>query len=223
MSDHEAAARCERIDNVTGMPSNFLPSSGEQRGRPRDPSVEDRVLEAAAEELSENGFGGFSIRGVARRSGVSRPSLLLRWPSRDDLIMQTMQRVLEWPTANPDAPFLTELQAIVARIVELMEPKFLGIHLRLVIDAAKYPELFAEYQDKVMTKAATRLTALLSRAVDDGELPEHLDCHWAGDALVGVLFIRSIAARGLQPLPPNAQDRIIETFLNSVRGETNKK
>lgn len=200
------------------MPSNQSNPAAEPRGRPRDPSVEDRVFDAAATELAENGFGGFSVRSVARRSGVSRPSLLLRWPTRDQLIVETVERVLEWPTPDPDAPFLAELRAIVARIVELMEPRLLGIHLRLVVDAAQYPELFSEYQDKVMSKAAVRLTELLQRAVADGELPDRVDCHWAGDALVGVLFIRSIASRGRKPLSATAQERIIETFLDTLRG-----
>jgi AcrR family transcriptional regulator len=189
-----------------------------QRGRPRDPAVEDKVFSAAMVELAEAGFEGFSVRSIARRSGVSRPSLLLRWPTRDALILETVERLVEWPKPNVDAPFLDELKAIVARIVELMDPTLLDIQLRIVADAPRHPELFAAYQDKVMTKAATRLSTLLARAVADGELPEHIDCRWAADALVGVVFMRSIASRGRRPLSASAQGRIISTFLNTMRG-----
>ena len=109
-------------------------------------------------------------------------------------------------------------KAIVARIVELMDPTLLGIQLRIVADAPKHPELFAAYQDKVMTKAATRLSTLLARAVADGELPEHIDCRWSADALVGVVFMRSIASRDRRPLSASAQGRIVSAFLTTLRG-----
>jgi AcrR family transcriptional regulator len=188
----------------------------QQRGRPRDPSVEERVFEAATVELAENGFEGFSTRSVARRSGVSRPSLLLRWPTRDALILETVERIVEWPKPDPAAPFLDELRVIVARVAELMGPARRGIHLRLVADAAKHPELFAAFQEKVMTKAANRLSTLLARAVADGDLPQHIDCRWAADALVGVVYLRSIASREQRQLSGSAQGRIITSFLDTL-------
>lgn len=176
------------------------------------------MIDAATIELSESGFEGFSVRSVARRSGVSRPSLLLRWPTREELILETMERIVEWPRPHPDAPFLDELTGIVARIVELMDPTLLGIQLRLVADAPRHPGLFAAYQDKVMSRAAGRLSTLLQRAVADGELPAHIDCRWAADALVGVVFLRSIGSPGQRPLSASAQARIISTFLKTLRG-----
>lgn len=203
---------------VSAMPPKSSTDGGAQRGRPRDPSVEEKVFQAATIELAEAGFEGFSVRSVARRSGVSRPSLLLRWPTREALILETVERIVEWPRPNAAAAFVDELNAIVSRIVELMDPALLGIQLRIVADAPKHPKLFAAYQDKVMTKAATRLSTLLARAVTNGDLPAHIDCRWAADALVGVVFMRSIASRDQKPLSAWAQGRIISSFLNTLRG-----
>ena len=129
---------------MPAMRANANNDGAQQRGRPRDPSVEDRVFDAAILELAENGFEGFSVRSVARRSGVSRPSLLLRWPTRDGLILETMERISQWPAPNPEAPFLDELKAIVARIVELMQPPLRGIQLRISGDAAKVKRWIAD-------------------------------------------------------------------------------
>jgi AcrR family transcriptional regulator len=201
---------------MPAMWANANNDGAQQRGRPRDPSVEDRVFDAAILELAENGFEGFSVRSVARRSGVSRPSLLLRWPTRDGLILEAMERISQWPAPNPEAPFLDELKAIIARIVELMRPPLRGIQLRISADAAKHPELFAAYRDKVMSKAAAQLSTLLERGVDEGALPPHVDCRWAADALVGVVFLRSIASRSQRPLSASSQGRIIAAFLETV-------
>src|SRR4051812_41962266 len=99
----------------------------EGRGRPRDPTVEDRVLDASRTELADRGFEAYSVRSVARRAGVSRPSLLLRWPDRESLILETIERMVEWPRPNPSAGLREELEAIVARVVELMDPTLLGL------------------------------------------------------------------------------------------------
>jgi AcrR family transcriptional regulator len=187
------------------------------RGRPRDPTVEDRVLNASRAELADRGFEAYSVRSVARRAGVSRPSLLLRWPDRESLILETIERMVEWPRPNPSAGLREELEAIVARVVELMDPTLLGLQLRLVADAPRHPTLFAAFQDKVMAKASSQLTALLRRAVAKGELPQSVDINWAADALIGVVFMRTIRALGKGSLTAAAQRRIVTSMLTTLR------
>lgn len=173
-------------------------------------------MEAAKQELAERGFEAFSVRSVARRSGVSRPSLLLRWPDRDTLIIDALENLAEWPPENAAGTLRDELNAIVKRIVELLDPATLGIQFRLVADAPRHPQLFAAFQDKVMSRAGSRLTTLLQRGVADGELPADTDCRWAADALVGVVLLRSIGSPGLRPLSSAAQNRLITSMMTTL-------
>ncbi|MGV0793624.1 TetR/AcrR family transcriptional regulator [Mycolicibacterium sp. XJ1819] len=185
------------------------------RGRPRDPTIEERVLEASRDELSERGFEGYSVRSVARRSGVSRPSLVLRWPDRDTLILETLEHLAEWPTPNPAADLRQELEAIVARVVELLNPTVLGIQMRLVADAPRHPKLFAAFQDTVMARASMQLTTLLNQAVADGQLRADMDVDWAADALIGAVFMRIVRKFGKGSLTANAQRRIVDSLLET--------
>lgn len=187
-------------------------------GRPRDPSVEERVFEAAKTELAERGFEAFSMRGVARKAGVSRPSLALRWPDRDALILDTLERLVKWPMPDPQASARAEIETIVAHVAALLTPMMLGIQLRLIADAPRHPALFAAFQDKVIAKAGSRLTALLDRAVLEGDLPPFTDTRWAADALIGVVFMRTIRARGLRSPSPAMQRRIVDAMWNSISG-----
>ncbi|WP_418004504.1 TetR/AcrR family transcriptional regulator [Mycobacterium sp. PDNC021] len=59
-------------------------------GRPRDASIDDRVLAATRELLSEGGFQQLSMRLVAQRSGVTRASLARRWPSKAALVIDAV-------------------------------------------------------------------------------------------------------------------------------------
>lgn len=62
-------------------------------GRPRDASIDDRVLAATRELLSEGGFAQLSMRLVAQRSGVTRASLTRRWPSKAALVIDAVMGV----------------------------------------------------------------------------------------------------------------------------------
>jgi AcrR family transcriptional regulator len=53
-------------------------------GRPRD--TDDRILDAAITEYAERGAAGFTFTGVARRAGVGKSALYLRWPDKDALL-----------------------------------------------------------------------------------------------------------------------------------------
>lgn len=186
------------------------------RGRPRDPSVEERVIEASRQELAERGFEEYSIRSVARRSGVSRPSLALRWPDRDALIIETLERTSEWPDPDPSAPLREELESVVARMVDLMDPTTLGIQLRLIADAPRHPKLFEAFRDKVMDKASARMNALLRHAVERGELPPDTDVVLAADSLIGAIFIRTLRSAGQRPISAATQRRIVTSILKTL-------
>ncbi len=60
-------------------------------GRPRDPLVEQRILDAAIDEFLERGSAGFTVDGVARRAGVGKSTVYLRWPDRDALLVESVR------------------------------------------------------------------------------------------------------------------------------------
>ncbi|MBU9763134.1 helix-turn-helix transcriptional regulator [Mycobacterium sp. TNTM28] len=59
-------------------------------GRPRDTSIDDRVLRATRELLVEVGWDDLSVRLVAARAGVGRASVNRRWPSKAELVLHAI-------------------------------------------------------------------------------------------------------------------------------------
>ncbi len=57
-----------------------------RRGRPRDPAIDAKVLEATVEVLERDGFAGATIQAISQRSGVPAPAIYRRWPTRLALI-----------------------------------------------------------------------------------------------------------------------------------------
>src|SRR6476659_8086889 len=55
-------------------------------GRPRDPQVDASIRAATLELLVEDGYQATTIQAVARRAGVSAPSIYRRWSSKAELV-----------------------------------------------------------------------------------------------------------------------------------------
>lgn len=55
-------------------------------GRPRDPRLDARVLDATRQLLVEVGYHHLSIEAVARRASVHRPVIYRRWRSKAELV-----------------------------------------------------------------------------------------------------------------------------------------
>jgi AcrR family transcriptional regulator len=59
-------------------------------GRPRDASIDQKVLSATRELLMEVGWDELSVRMVATRAGVGRASLARRWSSKAELVLHAI-------------------------------------------------------------------------------------------------------------------------------------
>lgn len=68
-------------------------------GRPRDASIDQRVLSATRELLLEVGWDDLSVRMVATRAGVGRSSLNRRWASKAELVLHAI--LGETPDLSP--------------------------------------------------------------------------------------------------------------------------
>ncbi|HEX5206010.1 TetR/AcrR family transcriptional regulator [Paractinoplanes rhizophilus] len=59
--------------------------------RRRGAALEEALLEAAWQELTDVGYARFTIEGVAARAGTSRPVIYRRWAQRADLAIAAIQ------------------------------------------------------------------------------------------------------------------------------------
>jgi AcrR family transcriptional regulator len=71
-----------------------MAASSKPPGRPRDPRVDQAVLDATVELLADAGLDATSVAAVAQRSGVARATIYLRWPSRAALITAAVRHSL---------------------------------------------------------------------------------------------------------------------------------
>jgi len=109
------------------------------RGRPRNPAIDDQVLEAARAILSEEGFAGTTISAVARRSGMNSSAIYRRWPSRIELIEEAVFPGLDEVSARPTG----DLRRDIRRFVRAYEAMLSSSPARAAI-----PGLLASYHQQ---------------------------------------------------------------------------
>ncbi len=68
------------------MTTRTAPPAVRPVGRPRDPSLDVAILDAALELLCEGGLEACALDEVARRAGVGKATIYRRWRSKDDLV-----------------------------------------------------------------------------------------------------------------------------------------
>lgn len=67
--------------------------SAKVAGRPRDPEVDERILEATLQQLREQGYARMSLDRVAVAAGVGKPAIYRRWKGKADLATAALRRL----------------------------------------------------------------------------------------------------------------------------------
>jgi AcrR family transcriptional regulator len=85
------------------MDPRTAPATTPPATRRRGAELESALLDAAWDELTERGYGGFTYDGVAARARTSRPVLYRRWPDRWRLAIDTIRHHAQKdPVVAPD-------------------------------------------------------------------------------------------------------------------------
>lgn len=153
-------------------------------GRPRDPTLEGRVHDAAMTLYAEAGWAGFSIERIARLAGVGKAAIYARWPTKQALLRDTFD--LRWqPMKDLDAGSLRgDLTAWVALSMQRHGDRRAGIVMNSQVDALRHPE-FREVVAPFQAVAARRMRKIFHRARDRGELARDVDLDLAVLMVVG--------------------------------------
>ncbi|MCP4308122.1 MAG: helix-turn-helix transcriptional regulator, partial [bacterium] len=65
-------------------------TSKAQRGRPRDPRIQQSILQATREMLDEVGYSRLTIEGVAARAGAGKATVYRWWSTKGELVLEAV-------------------------------------------------------------------------------------------------------------------------------------
>lgn len=154
-----------------------------KHGKPQDPTVEPRVIEAVLEELAASGRDQLSMDRIANRAGVSKATIYTRWRSKDALLVAAYQS-LSRPFPTLDTATLTgDLDALCQVVLAgAADPRYNAVLTELVAAAATDPTL-RPHLHTVSTNWRTGLATMLHTARDRGELDADVDVDLLAETL----------------------------------------
>lgn len=185
------------------------------RGRPRDPSTDDRITTAAAELLLERGFDKTTVDEVAARAGVGKATVYRRWPSKEDLAVSAMERLYDAEFPEPDTGSIrTDLAESYRSVLAFVNSPEGEAFLRMSIaESVRDDRIAALYRESTLRREEqSRLT--FQRAIDRGEVRPDVDVDSAVQWLGGVITVRAVSGR---PMPTSEDvDALVDFTLRGV-------
>ena len=173
-------------------------------GRRRDPSLAPRVVAAALAVYAEAGWSGFSFDAVARRAGVGKAPLYLRWASKEDLLLAAFGAHTTAITITDSGNLRDDLTEYTCRLIDSKAGPDGWAFLRLHLEATLIPALHARFSSQIANPHVEGARALLDRALERGDLRPGSPTDLMLDSLYGAVLIKIILS------PPGEREQLAQ-------------
>jgi TetR/AcrR family transcriptional regulator len=210
------------------MSPSKLADRGEDPQAKRERRKEARpgeLLDAALDLFVEKGFAATRSEEVAARAGVSKGTLFLYFPSKEELFKAVVRENMSGRFAEWEGEFAAfdgstaELIRYCLRIwwERIGATRASGITKLMISEARNFPELATFYQQEVIRPGMDLMRRILQRGVDRGEFAP-MDLEYGVYALVApmiflIMMKHSLGACAPQDYPLDAQ-RYVETMAD---------
>lgn len=185
-------------------------------GRPRDPAIDEAVLDVALRQLARDGFEALSLASVAAEAGTSRPAIYRRWPDKEALVVDAVARLARVAppelTGDPFEDLVVELEHFRHCICMAGSLPVAG----LMLGDGVRESVRRTYLEEVVGPRRARLRGCLERAIEAGLLDADADLAIAGSFLTGSWYAMALAGVA----PPEDWARRVATLVWRACGGT---
>jgi AcrR family transcriptional regulator len=172
--------------------SSETSSAGATRGRPRSDQVDQAILRAASELLSERGLDAMTIEDVAARAGVGKASIYRRWPTKGTLALDAF--LVDFLSRQPPVDN-GALEDDLREALTLWSAAVVGTPtgralVGLVAEAQHDHNLARGWSERVVAPVREQHRKMVDRAIERGEIPAESDVDVIMDLLYGAAYHR---------------------------------
>ncbi|MCU1593371.1 MAG: TetR family transcriptional regulator [Frankiales bacterium] len=186
-----------------------------ERGRPRDPSLEQKVFDAALAVYRTKGWSGFTLDAVARGAGVGREALYRRWASKADLLGDAVQAHSPVLAPLDSGSTRDDLTALVRHFLASYRDPFGVVGLRMVLDAQEVPDLAKRFRTMVDGQRLRHVQAVVRRGIQRGDLAPGLSVRAVVEVLTGATLTHVLFGGGAR-LSAAAEERWVTELVTML-------
>ena len=172
------------------------------------------VLRSATDLLMEGGPSAVTIDAIVARSGVAKSTIYRHWESRDDVLVDAIERCA--PTlAAPDAAlgFEHAVRAVVDQAyAALNDPEWARVIPALLLLKAHQTEI-ADLEERIGRHQDETLNAMVALGIAEGRLPDGADVQEIAAQLIGPLVFAHL--KGRPRVTKAYAGRVADSFLRA--------
>ena len=196
------------------------PACAAPRRERRKEARPGELLEAALDLFVEKGYAATRAEEVAVRAGVSKGTLFLYFPSKEELFKAVVRENLARTVtegASELASFAGPTSALLTHLMQQWWARYgatkaSGISKLIISEAGNFPELARFYHDEVVTPGTELVRRVLQRGIDRGEFRD-VDLHYTIHAVMAPLIFLVMWKHSLAPCCGAGNTIDPETFI----------
>jgi AcrR family transcriptional regulator len=181
-------------------------------GRPRKPSVDDAILRAVADLVTQRGYSGVTVDEVVQRAGTNKPAFYRRFSGLADVVPRILAAShgtdvdIDTGTLRGD---LLEVQR--RQLLLFTDPVVTRGFAGWLADVDAHPGAGAAFVEGYLAPRREYTRVILGRAVDRGEIADDIDPAVIADLLTGPLLMHAV----LPGLPP-ADEQLVTATIDAA-------
>ncbi|GGT03680.1 TetR/AcrR family transcriptional regulator [Streptomyces chromofuscus] len=205
-------ARTVRTDGHGGRPDGE--PAAPAGGRPRDPAIEEAIIQAVRRRLATDGYSSMTIGDIVADAGVTRPTLYRRWANKYDLVIDALEYGLR---KQREAYPPLELEQLAPRealveAVRRLDPRFhneraMALHGNFMAEVERAPGLLEQLREHGVRPRCEELLMTLVSLQRRGAVREDADLDLVVTLCFGSYFADYL--RTGRDVPADLAERVV--------------
>jgi TetR/AcrR family transcriptional regulator, mexJK operon transcriptional repressor len=202
--------------------------------RPRAREKRDQILAGARRVFLRDGFAAASTDAIASEAKVSKRTLYVYYPSKEELFAEVMRRLtIENPQARAlesieemspgdEEELRRDLLELAGKIVAtMMQPDYLALLRTTIADTHRFPQLGGLFRATVPERAMRSFAVFIEKSRERGVVGRDVDGGTAARMFVGPLLtyavLDGLLAEGPPRLPAREKiEEIVDLYMKAI-------
>ena len=212
--------RANRIPSTAGSARRSVGTAARRRTQAeRSEETQTRILKAAANLIRKRGYAHFRTAEVAKEAGLSRGAQLHHFPTKDSLVVATLEYVFEQARvlSRRRATAVNRPRDLIEAVIEDAREFFFSEHFMVAIDIVLSTSTNQSVRKQILDisrKARRPVEAAWSEALAENGVPGQL----ASDIVALTLsLVRGMALRTLWDNDPKWFDELFSLWRQMIK------
>lgn len=173
-------------------PKNTAVVEEPARGRPRDPSRDEAIIEATIDVLVRDGYDRLSMEGVAAAASVGKATVYRRWSSKAELVIDAMATLKPAIDTIDTGTLEGDVELLIATSCSPRSQRLQQVMVSVCSALPREPDLLEAFKTRFTEPRIARIANMLERARGRGELGPEVDLAMAASLVPSLMLQRAL-------------------------------